>query len=160
MSRAFVKEEDPNAPVVLPDRPISAHPNYMTVAGRTEMDRQVARLERDLEELGDSEQIVARTRRAEINRDLRYFRRRLETAEIIIPEHARRVRFGHLVTFLDEDDRVHRFRIVGEDEAEPQSGKVFFLSPLAKALIGKEVGDTARWLRGDQALEIEVTGIE
>jgi transcription elongation GreA/GreB family factor len=47
------------------------------------------------------------------------------------------------VTFEREDGRTQRFRIVGEDEAEPAAGSVSYLSPLAQALLGKSVGDEA-----------------
>jgi transcription elongation GreA/GreB family factor len=51
---------------------------------------------------------------------------------------------------------VHEFTIVGEDEADVATGKVSWLSPLAKALIGARVGDTVKWRRpvGDTDLEI------
>jgi transcription elongation GreA/GreB family factor len=47
------------------------------------------------------------------------------------------------VTFEREDGRRSTFRIVGEDEADPAKGAVSYVSPLARALLGKEVGDTA-----------------
>ena len=49
--------------------------------------------------------------------------------------------FGDRVTFEREDGRVQTFRIVGEDEADPAAGSVSHVSPLARAVMGKRVGD-------------------
>jgi transcription elongation GreA/GreB family factor len=51
------------------------------------------------------------------------------------------------------------FRIVGEDEADVASGKVSFLSPLAKAMIGARVGDTVKWRRPAGEVELEILEI-
>jgi transcription elongation GreA/GreB family factor len=51
------------------------------------------------------------------------------------------VRFGSTVTYIDEDDRTHRVRIVGCDEADLQRGEISIVSPVARALMGKAAGD-------------------
>ena len=65
----------------------------------------------------------------------------------LVPNSERRcagkVAFGGTVTFEREDGRRQSFRIVGEDEADPAKGAVSYVSPLAQALLGKEVGDVA-----------------
>lgn len=159
MSRAFVKEEDPASPVVLPGRPVSDHPNYVTEVGYAEIQQTLERLDKELGQLEGKDDIAIRTRRAEIVRDRNYFSRRLETAEVIRPASTERVRFGHTVVFVDEKDSSHRFRIVGEDEADPTAGKLFYASPLAKALLGKQCGDIAHWHRAGDDQEIEITDI-
>jgi transcription elongation GreA/GreB family factor len=65
------------------------------------------------------------------------------------------VRFGATVTVLRGDGRRQTFRIVGEDEADPERGTLSYVSPLAAALMGKGVGDTARLGAG----EIEIAAI-
>lgn len=52
--------------------------------------------------------------------------------------------FGASVTIAREDGRRQTFRIVGEDEAAPQDGKISYVSPLARALVGKSVGDVVK----------------
>jgi transcription elongation factor GreA len=53
------------------------------------------------------------------------------------------VKFGATVTLIDEDTEAERvFQIVGETEADVKSGKVSISSPTARALIGKQPGDT------------------
>jgi transcription elongation GreA/GreB family factor len=64
--------------------------------------------------------------------------------------------FGHRVTFKRDDGRRQTFRIVGEDEADPRSGSISYVSPVARALIGKAAGDIV--LVSDR--EIEILSIE
>ncbi len=65
------------------------------------------------------------------------------------------VQFGNAVTIIRDDGREQTFRIVGEDEADPAKGSISHVSPLARALIGKRVGDTVRAGRD----EAEITAI-
>ena len=51
------------------------------------------------------------------------------------------VRFGTSVTILRDDGREQTFRIVGEDEADPAQGSISHVSPLARSMFGKRVGD-------------------
>jgi len=71
------------------------------------------------------------------------------------PEGADVVVFGSTVTFEREDGRVQTYRIVGEDEADSKAGTISFASPMARALMGKGVGDLAE--AGGQ--EVEITAI-
>jgi transcription elongation GreA/GreB family factor len=75
-------------------------------------------------------------------RDVRYFAERVASA-VPQPEpgHTVVVAFGCHVTILRDDDRRQTFRIVGEDEADPGSGSIAYVSPLARLLIGKRVGE-------------------
>ncbi|MBD3666441.1 MAG: transcription elongation factor GreA [Kangiella sp.] len=53
------------------------------------------------------------------------------------------VKFGATVTVVDEDtDKEHNYQIVGDDEADVSLGKISVSSPIARSLIGKEVGDS------------------
>jgi transcription elongation GreA/GreB family factor len=51
------------------------------------------------------------------------------------------VAFGNLVTFRRDDGRTQQLRIVGEDEANPARGSMSYVSPVARALMGRAVGD-------------------
>ncbi len=62
------------------------------------------------------------------------------------------VLFGRRVTFRREDGRTQSFRIVGEDEADAAQGMISHISPIAKALLGKRVGDITTL--NDSELEI------
>ena len=57
------------------------------------------------------------------------------------PEDTDTVQFGSTVTIVRDDGRRQTFRIVGEDEAEPSEGTLSYVSPVARALLNKTVGD-------------------
>ena len=140
MSRAFVREsEGGEAFEDLPDRSISPH-HLVTPAGLARMDAEIESIEKRLTDaqIKDDKAEVAR-----LSRDLRYWSARRVSAEVAPPPtDTSHVRFGAEVTFEREDGRRQTYRIVGEDEADPAKGSLSYISPLAKALMGKEVGDT------------------
>lgn len=139
MSRAFVREvEGGEAFEDLPDRTISPH-HLVTPSGLAQMDEQIATLKQRLDEAkaADDKAEVAR-----MSRDLRYWSARRLSSEVVPPPtDTSHVRFGARVTFEREDGRRQTYRIVGEDEADPTKGSLSYVSPLAQALMGKEVGD-------------------
>jgi transcription elongation GreA/GreB family factor len=146
MSRAFTRESDDD-PGTLPERPVSSHPNLVTPNGLAAIEAMVRSLERELVAAragGDS------TQRARIERDLRYFTRRLATARVVAPATAPdRVRFGVQVTLRNESGVEQSFRLVGEDEADAARGLLSWVSPLGQALLGHEPGDTLRFQNGE-----------
>jgi transcription elongation GreA/GreB family factor len=137
MSRAFVKETD-SVPE-LPDRPLSPHPNLVTARGLALLDAAVEMHRAALAEAqaaGDREKIATEAR------ELRYFAARRSTADLQPPPaDTETVRFGSRVTILREDGRRQTFVIVGEDESDPAAGLISYAAPLARALMGKSVGD-------------------
>ena len=139
MSRAFVREaEGGEAFEDLPDRSISPH-HLVTPAGLARMDAEIESLEKRVRDaqVRDDKAEVAR-----LSRDLRYWSARRVSAEVVPPPtDTSHVRFGAEVTFEREDGRRQTYRIVGEDEADPARGSLSYISPLAQALMGKEVGD-------------------
>lgn len=140
MSRAFVREtEGGEAFEDLPDRAISAHANLVTSSGLARIDRDIAALQ---QRLADAQAADDKAEVARASRDLRYWSRRRSTAELIPPpQDASQVRFGSRVTIERDDGRTQTYRIVGEDEADPAQGSISYVSPLARALMGKQVGD-------------------
>ena len=139
MSRAFVKEDAAENFEDLPDRPVSEHPNYVTSQGLALIEAELARLSQQHAAAQAAEDRAALAKTA---RELRYWTARRATAQVIAPpEDAREVRFGSTVTLGRDDGRKQTFRIVGEDEADPNLGTLSHVSPLARALFGKQVGD-------------------
>jgi transcription elongation GreA/GreB family factor len=153
MSRAFTRESDDD-PGTLPERPVSSHPNLVTPNGLAALEAQVKSLGNELTEArasGDS------TQRARIERDLRYFTRRLATARVVAPATAPdRVRFGVQVRLRNESGAEQSFRLVGEDEADAGRGLLSWVSPLGQALLGHEPGDPVRFQTG----ELEILRLE
>lgn len=152
MSRAFVKETD-EVPE-LPDRPLSAHPNLVTARGLRLIEAEVVRHEAALaaaQAAEDREGVAA------AQRELRYWTQRRATAEVQPPAaDCDAVRFGCRVTIARDDGREQSFTIVGEDEADPAGGTLSYASPLARALMGRSVGETVVAGQG----EAEIARIE
>jgi transcription elongation GreA/GreB family factor len=138
MNRAFVKESDQGGEA-LPERAISPHPNLVTARGLAQLEARVRELEaeRSAARAGNDKAELAR-----IARDLRYFQARRESARLVTPPpSATQVRFGVCVRLRLADGSDRAFRLVGEDEADPKSGLISYVSPLAAALMGKGPGD-------------------
>ena len=145
MSVAFTREEDLEATAAdLPDRPISPHANLVTPEGLAAIEHALAEARAAYGAAQASGSIEAdRTAMARATRDLRYWSARRASAQVVESEADGRVRFGGSVTIEREDGRTQTWRIVGEDQADPSNGSVSHVSPLARALTGKRVGDEA-----------------
>jgi len=147
MSRAFVKDLE-DAVEELPDRPISPHPNLVTAEGLARIEAEVARLQQ--------EHAAAHAANDRAARDLRYWTARRASAQLVPePNDRSKVHFGATVSIVRDGGRRQTFRIVGEDEADPAHGTVSHVSPLARALFGKEVGDMVE-VANSQAEIVEI----
>jgi len=136
MSRAFVNEDALVEDVL--DRPISSHPNYVTARGLALIDQA---LEAARHAHGAAQIKGERSELAKAASDLRYWSARRSSARVLTPDPERAaVQFGSTVT-IRRDGRKQTFQIVGEDEADPAHGTIAHVSPLARALTGKRVGD-------------------
>ena len=147
MSVAFTKEDSAEtaAETLLPDRPVSPHPNLVTEAGLKALESALRQAREAYELAQKIEDVNERRRQAAAPlRDARYFAARVRTAQITAnPASSDIVAFGSTVTFRRDDGRVQKYRIVGEDEADPKAGSISFVSPVARSLMGKAVGDVA-----------------
>jgi transcription elongation GreA/GreB family factor len=159
LSVAFTKEDSAEtaSETLLPDRPISPHPNLVTEAGLKALEFQLDQARAAYEAAQTIEDVNERRRQAAIPlRDLRYFAARVRTAQTVAnPASSDVVAFGSTVTFRRGDGRVQTYRIVGEDEADPKAGSISFVSPVARLLIGKAVGDEV----GASGQELEIMAI-
>ncbi|MDB5586234.1 MAG: Transcription elongation factor GreB [Devosia sp.] len=156
LSVAFTKEDSAEtaSETLLPDRPISAEPNLVTEAGLLALQSQLAQARDAYNAASTIEDVNERRRQSAVPfRDLRYFTDRLRTAQVV-PNRASTdtVAFGSTVSFSRDDGRVQKYRIVGEDEADPKAGSISYVSPVARMLIGKAIGDVVTL--GDRELEI------
>ncbi|AAU90456.1 putative transcription elongation factor [Methylococcus capsulatus str. Bath] len=159
MSRAFVKETDgEDLDDGAPDRPVSPHPNYVTPAGLAQLQARVAELTAERQRLLGDESVGAKQQLRRVERELRYYDERVVSAIPVDPaaRSGDRVHFGATVEVEDEAGNVQRYSIVGEDEADAAHGKISWVSPLARALLNAEAGDTVTWKRpaGDKELHI------
>ena len=162
MSRAFVKESDEElAANELPERPLSAEPNYVTVHGLEALRARLKELQDERDRLAAAAEPMAKQRLLEVKRDIRYFGAQIERATVVDPAGQPRdeVHFGASVTISDEQGKTHTFHIVGDDEADVAAGSISWASPLARAMIGAKVGDTVKWQRPAGASEVEIVTI-
>lgn len=105
-----------------------------------------ARAHGDLSE--NAEYHAAKERQGQVEAQIAELEDKVSRAQIIDPTtlSGDKIIFGATVTLLDENDKPVRYQIVGQTEADANKGRISYSSPLARALIGKVVGD-----------EIEVT---
>lgn len=142
----------------LPELPISPHDNFVTARGLGQLQARLADAQARLTGLVAGSDLE----RDYLERHVRWLRTRLDSA---IPVDLRevprdRVGFGATVEVLEEDCRRSRYRIVGEDEADPDRGLLSWVSPLARALAGARIGDHVSWRRADGIASVEVTEID
>lgn len=124
MSKAFTKDDRPDEPLVVRHRPAlpDGVPNYVTARG-------LQALRAELAGAGPG------ARRADLER-------RIAAAVLAAPPADRdEIRFGARVRLRDPEGEIREVRIVGVDEANPAEGLIGFVAPLARALLGRRVGD-------------------
>ncbi len=152
-------------------------PFYMTPAGHAALVEELRRLWSDerpkvvevvswAASLGDRSENAdyqyGKRRLREIDRRVRFIRKRLERVQVVDPAAQTRrdtVFFGATVTYAREDDSEVSVTIVGVDEADSGTHRISWVAPVARALLGRQVGDLVR-LRTPQGVEeIEVLAI-
>ncbi|MGB8855438.1 MAG: transcription elongation factor GreB [Burkholderiales bacterium] len=175
MSKAFTKEidEPDDDAEVEPSQPAGVK-NYITPQGHARMKAEFLQLmdvERpemvatvswaakngDRSENGDY--LYGKKRLREIDRRIRFLTKRLDIAEVIDPatrEGTEQIFFGATVTLLDDKRQEHTYSIVGMDEIDLASGRVSWISPIAKALMKAREGDVVKLQTpgGERELEI------
>jgi transcription elongation factor GreB len=162
MSKAFTKESDDEEEPEKPDTFDVNLKNYVTPNGYADLQnelQQLFRVERpkivetvrwaasngDRSENGDY--IYGKKRLREIDRRVRYLTKRLDSAEVVDPKlqkNLTRVFFGATVTYAEANGIEKTIKIVGIDEADLTQGKISWISPVAKALLKAEAGDSVK----------------
>jgi transcription elongation GreA/GreB family factor len=154
MSRAFVKEDSDAPPPPALERPVSSAPNLVTPRGARLIDGEIERLEGEIAAAPDEPAAEA------LRRDLRYWTTRRATARPVEPDPAPEAAgFGTAVT-LRRAGEVSRVEIVGEDEADPEAGRIAWTSPLARTLDEAEPGDVVELSAGGRTVPVEVLAVE
>jgi len=161
MSRGFVKEDDQEEVPMVPPR---AHlpqgvPNYITKTGMDELLAERQALMNEKENLDIASEKERRIAVNYITAKLKLLNDRINEARIIdLKEQPQdEIRFGAMVTLKTEGtNELQTFQVVGVDETDISRGKISFLSPLARVMTNKKVGDRVILKRpkGDQVFEI------
>ena len=153
MSRAFVKEDDSTPPPPPLERPVSSAPNLVTPRGARLIDEEVDKLEAALSGEPDDEKA------APIRRDLNYWLARRASARLVEPDSdPTAAGFGTLVRIL-RGGKESEILIVGEDEADPDSGRIAWTSPLARALEEGEPGDVVELSAGGRTVPVRILDV-
>jgi len=156
-----------------------AGPRYITPEGRRRLEAELERLWRverpkvtsevaEAAALGDrsenAEYIYGKRRLREIDRRVRYLTKLIEKLSVVTetPADRERVYFGAWVTVEDEAGQSATYRLVGPDETDAPTGRISIESPMARALLGKRVGDdtVVRRPRGESELAITAVRYE
>jgi transcription elongation factor GreB len=142
-------------------------PNYITPEGFARLDGELQhllhverpRVVKEVQEAaaqGDrsenAEYIYGKRRLREIDARMNFLGRRLKNVVVVDPaqqQHGAQVFFGAVVDLEDEEGRTATYRIVGEDESEPNAGRISWKSPLGRALLKRRAGDTVTVPRPD-----------
>lgn len=115
----------------------------------------------DRSENGDY--IYGKKRLRQIDARIRFLTKRMDVAEIVYSRtqtNTEKVYFGAWVTMFNlSDDSEMIIRIVGQDELDPSQGYISWVSPMAKALLGKNLGDTIRVVTPAAETEYEIIEI-
>jgi transcription elongation factor GreB len=160
MSRAFTKEDSWEDPIIPPRPPLpEGMPNYVTPRGLALLREEQSRLEAERAALEDRDiDDAGRKMRVVLARRLAALAGRIAIAEVIDPARQAHdsVRFGARVTLRDSRGGTRSFQIVGVDESDPDNGLIAFTAPIARAVLGCSVGDTATLhaATGDEPLVI------
>ncbi len=173
MSRAFLKNESADDPVVIPARaPLPPGvTNYVTPRGLALLHSELEELEAERGSVQTNEpDETERTRRmAELNGRIGALNERIATAKVVHghehePDPA--IRFGATVTLRDKSSTTNaadrKLTIVGVDEADATQGRIAFTAPIARLLLGKRVGERValRTPQGEAAMEIRTISYE
>jgi transcription elongation factor GreB len=158
MSRAFVNEDQAADQADTPvERLVSTQPNYVTPQGLAALQAKVTQLQTQHSEHSAQGDAADKQRLADLERDLRYFNQRLQSAQLTAPATStQQVQIGSRVTFADEQGNEQQVQLVGEDQADVGQGLINWGSPLGRALLGAQPGDEVLWKRpaGDQLIDI------
>jgi transcription elongation factor GreB len=148
MSRGFVKEDDQEETPLVPPRADLPEgvTNFITENG---MDELLAEKQALIHEKGAIEAATEQEKRVEynfINAKIHLLDERIATAKVVeLKEQPQdEIRFGAIVMLkIGNSPKTQTYQIVGVDEADIAKNKISFISPIAKILIGKKVGEQA-----------------
>ncbi|MBF5046090.1 hypothetical protein FGE12_26990 [Aggregicoccus sp. 17bor-14] len=163
MSKAFTKEDGGGEEGLVPVRPRTASdaPRYITPEGYRALQEELAGL-LSPQDAADAGALDAAVRKRERERRAHEVADALEEVTVVPPpaEPHGRIFFGAWVTLEDEDGELQTWRLVGPDEADARAGRLSVESPLGRALLGREEGDSVEVERPRGRTEYAVERVE
>ena len=164
MSRGFVKEDDQEEVPMVPQRAYLPEgvTNFVTQSGMDQLLTEKQMLENEKSNLSSSNENEKRIELNYINAKLQLLNNRIAGAKVVNPndQPKNEIRFGATVALrTDASKNNQTFQIVGVDEADISKGKVSFISPIARLLINKTIGDKVILKQAGMDIVFEVIGI-
>jgi transcription elongation factor GreB len=146
MSRGFVKEDDQEEVPRVPQRAYLPEgvTNFVTPFGMNQLLAENQMLVNERNNLNNTNENEKRIELNYINAKLQLLNNRIVEAKVVnLNEQPQdEIRFGAMISLkIEASKNIQTFQIVGVDEADISKGKVSFISPIAKALISKKIGD-------------------
>jgi transcription elongation factor GreB len=131
----------PMAPYITPEgeAALRSELDFLWRVERPQVTRSVSEAAAQGDRSENAEYTYGKKRLREIDRRVRYLRKRLEVLKVVreLPSDVNKVYFGAWVTLVDENDVESRYRLVGPDELDPAKHYISIDSVLGRALLGK-----------------------
>jgi transcription elongation factor GreB len=164
MSRGFVKEDDQEEVPIVPQRAYLPEgvTNFVTPSGMNQLLAEQQMLVDEKNNLINANENEKRIALNYINAKLQLLNNRIVEAKIVNPheQSQNEIRFGATITLKTEESKnIQTFQIVGVDEADISKGKISFISPIAKVLINKKIGDKVIFKQPKKDIVIEIIDI-
>ena len=164
MSRGFVKEDDQEEVPIVPQRAYLPEgvTNFVTRTGMEQLLAEKETLIREKDNLAGTNEQEKRIALNYINAKLQLLNSRIAEARVVDPKKQLhdKIMFGATVSLkTPASGKIQAFQIVGVDEANIAKGKISFISPLAKALINRKVGDKISLKRDREDIVYEIIDI-
>ena len=164
MSRGFVKEDDQEEVPIVPQRAYLPEgvTNFVTPFGMNQLLAEKQMLVNEKNNLNNADENEKRIALNYINAKLQLLNNRIAEARIVNlnEQPQNEIIFGALITLkIEASNNIQTFQIVGVDEADISKGKVSFISPIAKVLINKKIGDKVILKQAKKDIVFEIINI-
>jgi transcription elongation factor GreB len=164
MSRGFVKEDDQEEIPIVPQRAYLPEglTNFVTPKGMNQLLAEKQMLENEKINLNNANENEKRIELNYINAKLQLLNNRIAEAKIINlnEQPQNEIRFGATINLkIEASKNIQTFQIVGVDEADISKGKVSFISPIARVLINKKIGDKVILKQAGKDIVFEIIDI-
>jgi transcription elongation factor GreB len=160
MSKAFTRESDESGDDEIPPTRPSLPPgttNYITSQGLEHLTRRLDNLSIKRRQLSDAPASDLR----KLDATIRALQQTLSSVIVVQPpSNPEKVVFGTTVRIRHQNGEEETYRIVGVEEADPENGSISWLSPLARSLLSRKVGDKVPFRTPAGLDEITVVGLE
>jgi transcription elongation factor GreB len=164
MSRGFVKEDDQEEVPIVPQRAYLPEgvTNFVTPSGMNQLLIERQMLVDEKNNLNNTNENEKRIALNYINAKLQLLNNRIAEAKIVnLNEQLQNeIKFGALITLkIEASQKIQTIQIVGVDEADISKGKVSFISPIARLLINKKIGDKVILKQAKEDIVFEIIDI-